>query len=136
MESEWLAPRARTLRTRRCGPPREGGLAVAKRGDVSLAAANHVACRGLVEGPHHDLVHVHVPRARHGPADAFRHVVGGERGHTRFRARASFLSPRKRTRLNSVSTSPGSISVTRIGRPKSSNRRVLVSARTACLAPV
>ena len=53
-----------------------------------------------------------------------------------YTAFAAFRSPRKRTVLNSVSTMPGAISVTRIGSPFSSRRKVRDMARTACLLAV
>ena len=61
-------------------------------------------------------------------------AVSGVSPSYTFAARCS--SPPKRTTLNSVSTIPGSISVTRTGFPSSSMRSVSVIARTPCFALV
>src|SRR5690348_8532067 len=53
-----------------------------------------------------------------------------------YTALAACLSPWNRTTLKSVSTSPGAISVTRIGSPLSSRRSVREMARTACFTAV
>ncbi len=58
-------------------------------------------------------------------------------GTPSYTASAAAWSPPKRTRANSsVWTMPGATSLTRIGSPLSSRRRVWVTALVACLAAV
>ena len=80
--------------------------------DRSLrAAAVDLPGAGLVAGQHDQLVHVDVAGTGRDPADALGHVLGRSGVTPSYTAAARSASPPKRTRLNSVSTMPGSISL-------------------------
>ena len=63
--------------------------------------------------------------------DALGDVVRGQGSTPSYVFFARSTSPRKRTMENSDSTSPGSASVSQIGRPSRSSRRAYVKPRTA-----
>ena len=88
----------------------------------------------LVAGPDYELVDVDVARPGRDEGDAVSDVLSAERDDALVdRLRTSLVAPEAdqgEVRL----TMPGSISVTRTGRPRSSILRTSVRARSAALA--